>query len=423
MFEKAKKYFPIKQFPACPLKWTWSTIWLKTAETASCFRCEKLKLTQDNFKDFHNLPNKVKEREIMLSGKWPTVENGGAGYCNYCKKIEDAGGTSDRMHHLTIPNLSPRELDEDLNSTSVTPKILEVFLNNTCNLKCTYCRTNDSSQIESEIQKFGDMTDLQGNTLYGFKKRENIPNNTEKFLPLLIEWLQKNGKKLRRLHFLGGETFYQRELQVILDVLKTIKNKHLELNIVSNLMVKENNFKNYIEQFEKMIRDKNIGRFDLTASIDGWGPEAEYARFGLKCDYFLKLFDYSCKKKWMKIHVNQTISSLTLNSVPELIKIIKNYQAQRPIEMFIGLVINRPWMHPSVYGKGFWSEYFHNILSILPEENYRQKTFKNYVNGVYKSLPDRDPDQKQVAELKHFLNQLDQRRNTNWREIYPYLDI
>ena len=64
----------------------------------------------------------------MLSGKWPTVENGGAGYCNYCKKIEDAGGTSDRMHHLTIPNLSPRELDEDLNSTSVTPKILEVFL-------------------------------------------------------------------------------------------------------------------------------------------------------------------------------------------------------------------------------------------------------------------------------------------------------
>ena len=46
----------------------------------------------------------------MLAGKWPTVENGGSGHCSYCKDIESNGGMSDRLHHLTIPNQTPKEL-------------------------------------------------------------------------------------------------------------------------------------------------------------------------------------------------------------------------------------------------------------------------------------------------------------------------
>ena len=423
MFEKEKKYFPIKTATACQLKWTWSTINLKTADTSSCHRCELLKLSENTFEEFHNLPRKIKEREIMLQGKWPTVENGGSGHCNYCKKIEDAGGTSDRMHHLTIPHLGPDELDKDVNSTSVTPKILEVFLNNTCNLKCTYCKTDESSQIESEIQKFGDMVDLEGNKLHGFIKRQIIPNNTEKFLPLLLEWLQKNGKKLRRLHLLGGESFYQKELQMVLDVLKIVKNRHLELNIVSNLMVKESNFKNYIEQFEQMIKDKNIGRFDLTASIDGWGPEAEYARSGLKCDHWEKLFSYAVNKKWMTINTNQTITALTIKSIPKLIEVVIKYRKINPkIAMHFGLVLERPWMHPNIFGKKFWSDDIQNIRNIIPTDSERDIIAKKYMEGIFNHLPI-EPDRKQIENLKNFLNQLDKRRNTNWRKVYPYLDI
>ena len=423
MFDKEKKYFPIKTPTACQLKWSWSTINLKTGDTSSCHRCERLRLSENTFENFHNLPSKIKEREIMLQGKWPTIENGGSGHCNYCKKIEDAGGTSDRMHHLTIPNLSPDELDTDIDSTSVTPKILEVFLNNTCNLKCTYCKTDESSQIESEIQKFGDMVDLEGNKLHGFKRREQITNNVEKFLPLLIKWLEKNGKSLRRLHLLGGETFYQKELQIVLDVLKKIKNKHLELNIVSNLMIKENNFKNYIEQFEQMIKDRNIGRFDLTASIDGWGAEAEYARHGLKCDHWEKLFSYAVGKKWMTINTNQTITALTVKSIPKLIEVIYRYRKINPkIAMHFGLVLERPWMHPDIFGKNFWSNDIKNILNIMPADNDRDFISKKYMEGIFNQLSIQ-PNRKQIENLKNFLNQIDKRRNTNWREVYPYLDI
>jgi hypothetical protein len=33
MFDKEKKYFPIKKDPACLLKWTWSTLWITEGST------------------------------------------------------------------------------------------------------------------------------------------------------------------------------------------------------------------------------------------------------------------------------------------------------------------------------------------------------------------------------------------------------
>lgn len=423
MFNKEKKFFPIKKSPACLLKWTWSTLWLTEGSTNSCHRCEKVPIDIKNFENFHNHPHKVKEREIMLSGKWPTKENGGSGKCEFCKNIEDTGGFSDRMHHLTIPNLSPKELETDSSLTKVTPKILEIFMNSTCNLKCTYCNTRDSSQWKVESKKFGPLKYLDGKPMRGYEYRETHPKHREFFIKTL-EWIEKNGHELRRLHLLGGETFYQSELQEILDSLKKIKNRHLELNIVSNLMVKENTFKNYIEQVRELIVNKNIGRFDLTASIDGWGSEAEYARSGLKCDHWEKLFAHAVNQKWMIINTNQTITSLTMKSIPQLIDIIKKYRKiNQKISQHFSMVVGREWMRPDIFGIKFWEKDIKNILDCMPTENERDIITKKYMAGTLNQLPNTEPDYQKIKTLKYFLDQLDKRRNTNWREVYPYLDI
>lgn len=422
MFDRDKKYFPIKQQPACLLKWTWSSLYLPEGTTSSCHRCGLIPLDEKNFNNFHNLPHKIKEREIMLSGKWPTKENGGSGHCEFCKKIEDVGGFSDRMQHLTIPNLSPKELDNDVTATNVTPKILEVFMNVTCNLKCTYCSNRFSSKWRTDAEKFGTLKNIDGTDMLGYGPMKNH-KDTRKFFEKTLEWIEKHGHELRRLHLLGGETFYQSELQEMLDTLKKIKNKHLELNIVSNLMVKEENFKNYIEQIRKLIVNKNIGRFDLTASIDGWGPEAEYARTGLKCEHWEKLFCYAVNQKWMTIYTNQTITSLTLRSIPKLMEIIKKYRKiNAKIEGHITMVIRRPWMHPNVFGKEFWKNDIKCVLDSMPTDCERDFISKKYMEGTFRQIPV-DPDIKQIKNLKNFLDQIDKRRNTNWREIYPYLDI
>jgi hypothetical protein len=54
--------------------------------------------------DFHNHPGKIGDREKMLNGEWPG--NG----CEYCKKIEDVGGVSERTGYINDLLLSPKEL-------------------------------------------------------------------------------------------------------------------------------------------------------------------------------------------------------------------------------------------------------------------------------------------------------------------------
>ena len=428
MFEKEKKYFPKITDPQCQLKWNWSTLWLGEGTTNSCHRCKKVPIDPDNFDQFHNLPHKIKEREIMLSGKWPTVENGGSGHCLHCKKVEDAGGTSDRMNMLKMPNQAPPELYKDPTATSVTPRILEIFLNDTCNMKCTYCGVNDSSQWKSEIRKHGAMTDADGSELKNFRPG-NPKMHKSNIQGLLLEktkdWLLKHGHELSRLHLLGGETFYQSELDEILEVLGKMRNQNLELNVVSNLMVKEDRFKHVIEKIRRLCKDRRIGRFDLTASIDGWGPEAEYARTGLKCDHFEKLFAHAVDQKWMRLHVNLTVTSMTVRAVPALLNKIKEYRKKnKKISVRAGALDSGTLhFHPSVFGEKFWQEDLKNIMSQWPQDDEQDRSQMMEMKSMFDSISNPEPNPTMLRSFKHFLDQLDQRRNTNWREIYPYLDI
>jgi len=427
MFEKENQYFPKQTDPQCQLKWNWSTLWLSEGATNSCHRCAKVPLDLDNFDNFHNLPHKINEREIMLSGKWPTVANGGSGHCEYCKSIEDSGSRSDRQNMLEMPNQVPPELLVDPTATSVTPKILEIFMNDTCNLKCTYCNPNHSSQWKSEIRKHGGITYPNGDTIGLYSptaKRMTKHPKRKQFWEKTKEWMLKNGHNLSRLHLLGGETFYQSELDEMLDVLEKMQNKHLELNIISNLMVKEDRFKSVIERIKKLLVDRKLGRFDLSASIDGWGPEVEYARTGLKCDHFDKLFSYAVKEKWIVLHTNQTVTSLSVNSIPKLLEKVKEYrQYNKKISLYFGAVGGVPQLHPDVFGSKFWSPYLKKIQDCWPDDLETDKTQKSYMEGVFHSIKNEDPHPQKFLYFKHYLEQLDKRRNTNWRETFPHLNI
>ena len=43
--------------------------------------------------------------------------------------------------------------------------------------------------------------------------------------------------------------------------------------------------------------------------------------------------------------------------------------------------------------------------------------------GLQKSIDLLPKNEKMITFLKSYLDTLDKRRNTNWRKIYPYLDI
>ena len=411
--------FPINTKTACQSKWTWSTIYLNQLSTASCHRVDPIPFDIDDFDNFHNIPKKLDDRKLMLKGEWPT------GGCEYCKNIEDVGGFSDRMHNLEIRDLTPPELEnsETLDEIAVTPRIVEIFAQNTCNFACTYCNSNLSSKIENENKKFGNFQ------VNGVKiPVTNVPQAADEYFNKFLHWLDKNIKILKRLHLLGGETLIQHKLlSSVLKIIEDNPNPDLELCIFSNMNAPDKAWNLYIPWIKNLAEQDYIKRFDLTASIDCWGDEAEYARYGLNLKKFEERFAWAAAQNpdWLKLNVNQTVTCLTVRTMADLIDKVSQYSKNKHIGHYFQFYTGpQMFQHPKTYAYNFWEKDFENIFKAMPRKTEEQKEAIPRMAGLQKYLQSfKKHDREGINKLKILLDELDRRRKTNWRNVFPYLDI
>jgi hypothetical protein len=417
MFKKDGVKFPIRTKTACQSKWTWSTIYLNQLSTASCHRVNPVPFSLENFDDFHNVPKKLQDRELMLKGQWPT------GGCEYCKKIEDAGGWSDRQHNLEIRDLTPPELEQDLSQTWVTPRLVEIFAQNTCNLACLYCNGNLSSKIEQENKKFGEF------------KRDSVsipvievPTTTREYFERFMSWLDRNIGHLKRLHLLGGETLLQHELMNrCLDIIEQHQCKDLVLNIFSNFNVPDRYWNDYMSRINQLCVNGHLRRFDLTASIDCWGPAAEYVRHGLDLESFERKFSWAAEQHsdWLNLNVNQTITCMTIRTMPELIERIDHYSQNRHIGQYFEFYIGSDYFHhPENFAWNMWQQDFKRIFERLPTRTQSQQEVVIRMDGIAKQLQQKNShNHREIARLKTYLDEIDRRRGSDWRSLFSYLDV
>jgi len=405
----SKKYFPIRTDTACRMKWSASTLYLTTGETASCHRASFGNIDPENFGEFHNLPNKQKDRQLMLDGVWPG--NG----CEYCRDIEANGGYSDRNFQNTIPNVYPAELDLDPTLTEVNPAILEIFFQNTCNLSCIYCTEKFSSQIEKEnIQFGGPIQQIQRNFL---------PENKYKQLsPLLWEWLDKNFYRLQRLQILGGEPLIQQDFTRLVDFIDTHPNPNLELNFITNLIVKEQNLINTMSALEKLYNEKKIKTVDILCSVDCWGEQQEYIRYGFKTDVFEKNFEFLLGKPWIRLGMLTTVNSLSIPTTVDLAKKYQQWNSVREIFWHPHLVTpDTSPFNPLAFDYTLWKSYLDNIEQYITNDTFNTNTTKKEFAGIKKLLETSNGDSEKQQDLLQYLNENDRRRNLNWAETFPWL--
>jgi len=407
---KDKKYFPIKTATACQLKWSWSTILLWQGITRSCHRTSDSELTAENFFDFHNTKLKLQDRQAMLDGQWPEKN------CSYCKNIEARGGTSDRIRMTSIPDLYPNELDDDPTKLIVDPSIVEVYFNNTCNLGCLYCNLGFSSVNEDENRRYGDFR-------YGEVRLIARPKGQYKNLvPYFWKWFEKDFQKVKRLHILGGEPFLQKELFVLLDKIEQLPNPNCELNVVTNLMCDEKVLDEFIARCKKLLVGRALKRVDITCSIDCWGADQEHVRWGIKMDQWEKNFRTLLQYKWLKININQTITVLTIKTMPDLLRKLKEWQKIHPVGHFFSE--GEPLiecLEIDVLGHDIFSKEISEILDIMPETNDEEILTKKYMDSILSKLVGTKPDPRRMKDLKAFLDEKDRRRGTDWKQVFPWV--
>jgi len=393
-----------------------------TGSSSSCHRTRFYKIDPDNFGNFHNLPEKIKDREMMLAGKWPG--NG----CEYCKNVEDNNGISDRVMTLMrnhVADKVPPELFENPEETSVTPTILEIYFNNTCNLSCVYCGPYHSSQWNQEINKFGP---IKIDTL-SIDKFTSNHDNYDKLVSGLWTYLAENDryKVIRQFQILGGEPLIQKELDQCISFWKTHPNPSLTINIISNLMLPHDRFVEKISQFENMVNSHTIYTLALTASLDCLGPEQEYARYGIDLAVWLKNFEYLLDKPWIHLSIHSCINVLSIKTLSDLMAKIVEWNTHRPPNMPIDhsfdFVIGGEYsgLHPTTFGPGVFDDDFKKIIDLMPVDTDTQQSSKKQMQGLAKYVKNTARNSEQIAVLIKYLEELDRRRATNWREIFPWI--
>lgn len=407
------KFFPILTDTACQLKWNWSTIRFYNGTTSSCHRVDSDAVSVETFDQFHNTPKKIADRKLMLDGLWP------AGGCEYCEQIESVGGTSDRMLHLTMPDQSPPELEHDPTAVEVTPQIVEVYFDNVCNMSCLYCWDGFSSKIQQENIRFGTF-DQHGVTIANYAtKVADIDALTNKFW----SWMAVNAHTIHRLHILGGEPLYQRQFDTCLEFFESHACPDLTLNVVSNLMIPDEKFQQAIQRIQQLVERRHLAKLDITASIDCFGAEQEYVRYGLDLAQWKRNFEYISDQHGIVLNINQTLSGLTIKTVPELLEYVNRLRASRPIgHYFSTVVMTHEFLHPEIFGTGFFDKDFESILQCITGDSQEQSNARNYMQGIQRQINSHSRDQQKITQLGVFLDEIDRRRALDWRVTFPWLE-
>lgn len=415
-----KKVFPIESSTACLLKWAWSTVYLGQGTSSSCHRTDQAAIPLNDFASFHNLPNKIRAREMMRRGEWP--QEG----CQYCEKIELAGGMSDRQYQLHAghdQDRTPEELFVDPETNEVVPTILEVYFNNTCNMACLYCGSHFSTKWEEENRRFGAFK--QGNVQFGWNTPANP--NYEQQLADFWQYLHDHDryKHIRYYQILGGEPFYQPEFETSIKFWEEHPNPELTFNMITNLKVAPKKFRSYIDRFEDMVNTGKLKRLQITGSIDAWGPQEEYVRWGLDLTEWTENWEYLLDKDWVVMCVNSAISALTIKTADELVRRINAWNDRRnpwnPISYSFMSVMTPPEMVPDILGPGVFEADFDRILAEMRESTPSERSAKEHMAGIKQQVCAGPKNSERIADLKVYLTEIDRRRGTDWTKLFPWL--
>jgi len=413
------KVFPIKTETSCLSKWSSSSLYLPMGLTASCCYADLLPLTVENFDDFHNHPKKIEDREKMIEGKWPSSG------CQHCIRVERQGGFSERNDVASMRGYNPIEMEDNPLATHVTPSVIDIFTHNTCNFSCLYCSSNLSSQIEYENHKFGRF-DRDGVVI-----EDTLPDKPDisAMFDKLVSWMDRNILNLKRLHLLGGETFLQHELlAAVFEILDKTPNPELELCMFSNMNAPEKYWKKYTDKVNQLAVDKKIKRFDLNASVDCWGPEASFVRSGLNLDLLDERMIWASKQTdWLSLHLTSTVTSMSIYTLDQLIAKTARYTENNPNVglrfMFVSKE-HRDYLHPEIFNYETWGDSFDRCYRELSKIPTVDPTSLQRLQGLEGYLkPIKHHNMKKVKKLHVYLDELDRRRGTDWRALFPYLDV
>ena len=348
----------------CLAKWTQVTIHLHLGRTHSCHHPTShiipLIELKRNPSALHNTKLKKEIRKEMLMGLRPEE-------CQYCWNVEDNSDflsdrffkSADEWSWSDLEKISTSNWRENFN-----PRYVEVSFSNDCNCKCSYCGPSFSSLWVKEAEKFGPYPttdDFNGITKEStaFKSNEDNP-----YLDAFWKWWPDLYRDLHTFRITGGEPLLSKDMWNILDYIidEKVPNRNLHLAINTNLNFSGKIIDRFIEKINRITDENRVKSFVIHTSVDGWGEQAEYGRFGLVFNRFWDNVHKVLEKcPAITLGVMSTYNALSLPSFEKLIYGVHDLKRQYASS-------DRCWTTAAILDTSYLREPKHQTVQILPQE-------------------------------------------------------
>ena len=205
-------------------------------------------------------------------------------HCTVCWLAEDKG------------ELSWRQIGNDL---EIPAKSIEIYFDNTCDQACIYCSPKYSSKWVQEIKYANKDNSKFLKKIINDESFEPTPKQDhKKAIMSEIENAGANAEKNKvvAIILLGGEPLISPQFvkkNILEEIVETFYSKadesvRLRLNIVTNGNTPDAQIDNTINIANKLLKKYTNLKIIVQLSIESTGKNAEYVRYGLNYDQFVK---------------------------------------------------------------------------------------------------------------------------------------
>ena len=249
--------------------------------------------------------------------------------CDYCWRIEDEGGVSDRIYKSLEPwaNENHDEITTLTGDENIYPSYLEVSFSNVCNMKCTYCGPEFSSKWVEELKKDGPIKLLEGTEreiaqhahkdldALNYKKRDVNP-----YIEAFWKWVPNVMPNLKHFRITGGEPIMSKDTFKIMEWLIENPKPDMEFSINSNFSVPDKLWNQFMELITRMRDADCVKKITLYTSIEGWGPRAEYVRTGLDFELLKNRAEEVAAMDNIRLTIMAAFNILSITSFKEMLE-------------------------------------------------------------------------------------------------------
>lgn len=282
------------------------------------FCCVSPEIAIVNIKDIESDQTLNNVKQHLLSNVPPKE-------CDACFKVEEQGVNS------------YRDIVADKNKLNLTNglAVIEINLENTCNLRCAMCGPRYSSRWESKIIPVVDKSKLL----------DNLSHTTS-----LIE---KNKNSLQRIIISGGEPSIIPNFYRLIETIKDSVPKNAWIYINTNGMFNERLGNKFLDTISNLSQTHNVL---IYWSCDGKGEVGEFLRDGLDYGMFKENLSKLIKETNAKHTLQITTTQLNLKSQIDLIEDIFTSIKPIPVKKLYPVIIptsssKQAYMHPNILGK------------------------------------------------------------------------